>query len=73
MKIILIITLFYCFFDIKSTNGLNMNELQNFCLVNQNCVNNPINNYCCSFKCCSVVEYITKDGYIFIYFIITNI
>lgn len=64
---ITIISVYLILVDIKLINAFKMNKIQNFCLLNQNCMNNPISNYCCGYICCNMIEYIIKDGYIYIY------
>jgi hypothetical protein len=69
MKQLLFITIsaYLILVDIKLINAFKMSKIQNFCLLNQNCMNNPISNYCCGYICCNMIEYIIKDGYIYIH------
>ena len=65
--IFITISVYLILVDIKLINAFKMSKIQNFCLLNQNCMNNPISKYCCGYICCNMIEYIIKDGYIYIF------
>jgi hypothetical protein len=35
--------------------------IRDFCIRNVDCIDRPIENYCCSFQCCNLIEYIFRD------------
>ena len=31
------------------------------CIIEDDCIENEINSYCCSYQCCNIIDYVFKD------------